>query len=207
MLRRNLDQHNELAIPFYIIPIGDLALFSPLVFFAYRLRRQPAAHKRLIMIATIACMGAPLFRFPIDFLNEAFNVPPHGVSAIACSSTSSGSPWRLAPHGPGSLITWLPSPSSSGGVVMVLMARATPINTGLVSNTPRLARNHNALSEQLEFWDEPHIVRRLLLRFRMPAQSALSGEPSRRSACRAGGPSPRPLSSSQPSALVIPLRS
>jgi hypothetical protein len=75
MLRRNLDQHNELAISFYIIPIGDLALFAPLVFFAYRLRRQPAAHKRLIMIATIACMGAPLFRFPIDFLNEAFYGP------------------------------------------------------------------------------------------------------------------------------------
>src|SRR5579859_2738988 len=56
-LRRNLAAHKTLAVPGYMLPMGDLILFAPLVFFAYRLRRQPTAHKRLILIATIALMG------------------------------------------------------------------------------------------------------------------------------------------------------
>lgn len=72
VLRRNLDLHRKLAIPGYMLPMGDLILFAPLVFFAYRLRRQPAAHKRLILISTIALMGAALSRFPIAFLHQTF---------------------------------------------------------------------------------------------------------------------------------------
>ena len=69
-LQHNLDAHRKPAIPGYMLPMGDLILFAPLVFVAYRLRRKPAAHKRLILIATIALMGAPLSRFPITFLNH-----------------------------------------------------------------------------------------------------------------------------------------
>ena len=69
-LGHNLDLQRPLAIPGYMLPMGDLFLFAPLAFFAYRLRRHPATHKRLIIIATIALMGAPLSRFPIAFLNS-----------------------------------------------------------------------------------------------------------------------------------------
>src|SRR5207253_2398773 len=41
---------------FYAIPIGDMLIFSTLVFFAFRARFNPSAHKRLILIATIALM-------------------------------------------------------------------------------------------------------------------------------------------------------
>jgi FtsH-binding integral membrane protein len=52
------------AQTFYAIPIADMLIFTTLVFFAYRMRRDSAAHKRLIMIATIALMDAPTGRPP-----------------------------------------------------------------------------------------------------------------------------------------------
>ncbi len=56
------------AKTFYIIPMSDMLVFSVLVFFAYRVRRKPAAHKRLILIATIGIMDAAVGRWPIAFL-------------------------------------------------------------------------------------------------------------------------------------------
>ncbi len=50
---------------FYIIPLSDMLVFAVLVFFAYRARRRPAAHKRLILIATIGLMDAAVGRWPI----------------------------------------------------------------------------------------------------------------------------------------------
>jgi len=49
---------------FYAIPIVDMVVFASLVFFAYRARFNPAAHKRLILIATISLMDAPTGRPP-----------------------------------------------------------------------------------------------------------------------------------------------
>src|SRR6267154_703497 len=39
---------------FYIIPLTDMLIFATLVLFAFRARRKPATHKRLILLATIA---------------------------------------------------------------------------------------------------------------------------------------------------------
>jgi hypothetical protein len=64
-LRRGLNEHVKYdAQLFYILPMGDLMLFAPLIFFAYWMRSKPDVHKRLALIATIALMGAPLSRFP-----------------------------------------------------------------------------------------------------------------------------------------------
>jgi hypothetical protein len=52
------------AQTFYVVPWADMLIFSTLVFFAYRARRNPGAHKRLILIATIALMDAPTGRPP-----------------------------------------------------------------------------------------------------------------------------------------------
>jgi FtsH-binding integral membrane protein len=52
------------AQTFYVVPLADMLIFTVLVFFAYRLRRDSAAHKRLIMIATIGLMDAPTGRPP-----------------------------------------------------------------------------------------------------------------------------------------------
>ncbi len=53
---------------FYMIPVSDMFNFSILVFFAFRLRKDSPAHKRLILIATVALVTAALVRFHIPFL-------------------------------------------------------------------------------------------------------------------------------------------
>jgi hypothetical protein len=65
MVRRGFDLSGDLRIdhdPLYecIFPLGDLLLFSVLVFGALTFRRRPEIHKRLMLFANIALMGAPL---------------------------------------------------------------------------------------------------------------------------------------------------
>lgn len=50
---------------FYIIPLTDMLIFATLVFFAFRARSNSPAHKRFILVATIALMIAPIARWPI----------------------------------------------------------------------------------------------------------------------------------------------
>jgi hypothetical protein len=49
---------------FYIIPLTDMLIFATLIFFAYRSRSNSAAHKRLILVATVALMIAAIARWP-----------------------------------------------------------------------------------------------------------------------------------------------
>jgi hypothetical protein len=55
---------------FYIIPLTDMLIFGTLVFFAFRARFHPPAHKRLMLIATIALMDAAITRWPIGFIRH-----------------------------------------------------------------------------------------------------------------------------------------
>jgi FtsH-binding integral membrane protein len=67
------------AQTFYVIPLTDIFVFGVLAFFAYRARRDPAAHKRLIMIATFGIMDAPTGRPPFAAVTGA----PH-MDALFC---------------------------------------------------------------------------------------------------------------------------
>jgi FtsH-binding integral membrane protein len=58
------------AKAFFIVPITVVLLFATLVFFAYRHRSDSSAHKRLILIATIAILGAPIARLPIAMIHR-----------------------------------------------------------------------------------------------------------------------------------------
>jgi hypothetical protein len=58
------------AKTFYVIPISAIFIFAVLAFFAYRDRRQPAVHKRLILIATIGLIDAAVGRWPIAFFQN-----------------------------------------------------------------------------------------------------------------------------------------
>jgi len=49
---------------FYIIPMTAILMFGILMVFAYRNRSNPPAHKRLILIATIALLVAAIARWP-----------------------------------------------------------------------------------------------------------------------------------------------
>jgi hypothetical protein len=67
-LRRGAEHNGLTAQTFYVIPLSDMLVFSVLVFFAYRARRRPAAHKRLILIATIGLIDAAVGRWPVAYL-------------------------------------------------------------------------------------------------------------------------------------------
>lgn len=70
-LARNVSPIPHLdAQTFYTIPLGGMVVFSALIYFAYRMRRDPAAHKRLILIATIGIMDAAIDRWPLAFIHQ-----------------------------------------------------------------------------------------------------------------------------------------
>lgn len=50
---------------FFAVPISDLLVFGTLVYFGLRERSNPAAHKRLMLIATIALLDAAFIRWPV----------------------------------------------------------------------------------------------------------------------------------------------
>jgi hypothetical protein len=68
-MRRGSDGHSGLgAETFYAIPITGILTFAVLVYLAYRDRFKPAAHKRLILIATIGISVAAVARWPVGFI-------------------------------------------------------------------------------------------------------------------------------------------
>jgi len=56
---------------FYIIPLGDMFIFATLIFFAYRFRSDPAAHKRIIYVATVGLLIAAIARWPMPLVRGA----------------------------------------------------------------------------------------------------------------------------------------
>lgn len=55
---------------FYLVPLTDMLIFATLVFFAFRARSDPPAHKRLILIATIGLTIAAIARWPLALVNK-----------------------------------------------------------------------------------------------------------------------------------------
>ena len=53
---------------FYIVPMTDMVIFGTLIFFAFRARRDPSAHKRIIYVATVGVLIAAIARFPLHWL-------------------------------------------------------------------------------------------------------------------------------------------
>jgi len=55
---------------FYVIPMTDMLIFATLIFFAFRARSNPAAHKRLILVATTALLIAAIARWPYTMVHR-----------------------------------------------------------------------------------------------------------------------------------------
>lgn len=85
LLRRGMAAQSVDAKTFYASSLGDMVIFGTLIFFAFRTRSNPAAHKRLILIATITLLAAAINRWPfpiirrepflIDLIDDAFLLP------------------------------------------------------------------------------------------------------------------------------------
>ena len=71
LLRRNGATFGVNAKAFYAATLGDMVIFGALVYFAYRARFNPSAHKRLILIATITLMEAAINRWPFAIIERA----------------------------------------------------------------------------------------------------------------------------------------
>lgn len=63
------------AKTFFVVPIASISLFAVLIFLSYRARMQPAVHKRLILIATVAIMDAAINRWPYAFIHRGHVAP------------------------------------------------------------------------------------------------------------------------------------
>jgi hypothetical protein len=59
------------AKAFYASSLGDMVIFGTLVYYAFRNRVNPASHKRLILIATIALMAAAINRWPFAVIQQS----------------------------------------------------------------------------------------------------------------------------------------
>lgn len=75
-------------LAFLVIPLGDMLVFGVLCGAAFRLRRQLAAHKRLMLLATIAILPAAVARLPFDFIQAVgplafFGIPD--LLVVACA--------------------------------------------------------------------------------------------------------------------------
>jgi hypothetical protein len=53
---------------FFIVPVTDIFVFATLIYFGYALRFDGTAHKRIMMIATIALTDAAVARWPFHFI-------------------------------------------------------------------------------------------------------------------------------------------
>jgi hypothetical protein len=51
-----------------LVPLTDIGLFAVLTALAFRARRDPATHKRLIVLGSTAILTPALFRVPLPFL-------------------------------------------------------------------------------------------------------------------------------------------
>lgn len=70
-------------LAFLAIPLIDMVLFGGLVGTALALRRRPAAHKRLMLLATLGLLTPAVARLPIDGLRAA-GLPAFFGAMIVC---------------------------------------------------------------------------------------------------------------------------
>jgi hypothetical protein len=71
LLRRDGGGLGVNAKAFYAGTLGDMVIFGTLIFAAFRARFNPAAHKRLILVATITLLEAAINRWPFAIIERA----------------------------------------------------------------------------------------------------------------------------------------
>lgn len=71
LLRRDGAALGANAKSFYAATLGDMAIFATLVYYAFRERFHPSAHKRLILIATILLSEAAINRWPFPIFQQS----------------------------------------------------------------------------------------------------------------------------------------
>jgi hypothetical protein len=94
---------------FYTIPLSAMLSFAILVYFAFRHRFNPAAHKRLILIATIAILDAAFQRWPMPAAwwgDRAASVLCTILLLLLIAGTTIGPEARFIPPRRGQAYSW-----------------------------------------------------------------------------------------------------
>ena len=65
---------------FFIVPIGDMLIFTTLIYFSFQNRTNPTVHKRLLVIATVGLSVAAINRWP--FLVHHHNGAPYSYTFL-----------------------------------------------------------------------------------------------------------------------------
>jgi hypothetical protein len=55
---------------FYIVPLSGMMIFARLIFFTFRARTNPPAHKHLILVGTMALVVAAIARSPFPIVHS-----------------------------------------------------------------------------------------------------------------------------------------
>lgn len=87
-------------LAFLAIPLGDMFFFGCVVPMAFIYRRQPAVHKRLMLLSYLGLMAAAIARLPIDGMLEAGPLAYFGLTtllAIVCAVVDTVRHKRLHP--------------------------------------------------------------------------------------------------------------
>jgi len=82
-------------LAFLAIPIFNIAGFAVLVGSAVALRREPAAHKRLMLLATLTVVTPAIARLPLDFIRSGGPPAFYGLTdllVLACMA------WDIVSH-------------------------------------------------------------------------------------------------------------
>jgi hypothetical protein len=66
----------------YAFQSCDMLIFSTLIYFAFLNLFNSAAHKRLIIIATVALLDAAFARWPIDIVSQHFQLDCYALLLI-----------------------------------------------------------------------------------------------------------------------------
>ena len=69
-VRRNVPTGGTRALAFLATPVADMVVFAILTAAAILNRHRPAAHKRLMLVATIGLLGAAVSRWPLTFVQR-----------------------------------------------------------------------------------------------------------------------------------------
>jgi len=69
-------------LTFLTIPLGDMLVFAILVGAAFYFRRRVVAHKRLMLLATIALLPAAVARLPIGFIEQGGPLVFYGLADL-----------------------------------------------------------------------------------------------------------------------------
>jgi hypothetical protein len=62
--------YGQAALSFSLFPLWEVCNFAVLAGSAFALRRHPASHKGLLILATVAMMPAAVSRIPVQLIGE-----------------------------------------------------------------------------------------------------------------------------------------